>query len=182
MKDNDHILNLQETEQLCRLYMECQLSVLEERELQYILGKMDYSSPIIDEARQSMMAEGLLTPTNLLATSKKERKKPKFKWLRLTAGAAASLAIVISLSIFILKPDGDNAVKMADNHKVKESTSSSEIVIAYEGGKKLNQEDSEKAVTESIKKAEALMAMAQAQIKEEESKQEYFIHLISDKK
>ena len=33
MKDLDHILTLQETEELCRLYMECQLSVLEEKEL-----------------------------------------------------------------------------------------------------------------------------------------------------
>ena len=65
MKDNDQILNLQETEELCRLYLECQLSVLEERELQYILGKLDYSSPLIDEARQSMIAEGLLTHFNL---------------------------------------------------------------------------------------------------------------------
>lgn len=38
MKEHDVKLTLQETEQLCRLYMDCQLTVLEETELQYVLG------------------------------------------------------------------------------------------------------------------------------------------------
>ncbi|MDE6026517.1 MAG: hypothetical protein K2G23_00400, partial [Muribaculaceae bacterium] len=57
-----------------------------------------------------------------------------------------------------------------------------ERFIAYEGGKRLSPEDSEKAVNESLKKAEALMAMAAAKEREDELKQEYFIQLISEKK
>lgn len=176
MKDNDQILNLQETEELCRLYLECQLSVLEERELQYILGKLDYSSPIIDEARQAMIAEGLLSP------EMRVRKKPKYKWMRLTAGIAAALMMVISLSIFIMKNEGEGINQKHQPNIAQSAGTSTEMIIAYEGGKKLSPEDSEKAVNESIKKAEELMAMAQAQIKEDELRQEYFINLISDKK
>lgn len=161
MKDNDHILTLQETEELCRLYMECQLSVLEERELQYILGKTPYNSAIIVEARESMIAEGMLS------LKKGAGKKPKLKWLRLSAGIAASLAILFSLSLFIA------------NHSADEGTD--EIVIAYERGHRLSPEDSEKAVSESLKKAEELMAMAKAKEREEELKQEYFMQVISDK-
>lgn len=54
MKEQDIKLTLQETEQLCRLYMDCRLSVLEETELQYVLGKLPYSSPCIDEVRMLM--------------------------------------------------------------------------------------------------------------------------------
>lgn len=67
MKEHDVKLTLQETEQLCRLYMDCKLTVLEETELQYVLGKMPYSSPCIDEARMLM---GVSLPTKALKTSK----------------------------------------------------------------------------------------------------------------
>lgn len=47
MKEKEHetTLTMQETEQLCRLYMECRLSVLEETELCYLLQKLPYTSP-----------------------------------------------------------------------------------------------------------------------------------------
>ena len=37
MKQNANHITLEEAEQLCRLYMDCQLSVLEETELEYVL-------------------------------------------------------------------------------------------------------------------------------------------------
>ena len=57
MKDQDVKLTFQEIEQLCVLYMDCRLSVLEETELQYVLGKLPYSSPCIDEVRMLMGME-----------------------------------------------------------------------------------------------------------------------------
>lgn len=54
MKEQDDKLTLQETEQLCRLYMDCTLSVLEETELRYFLTQVDYHTPLIDEVRQIM--------------------------------------------------------------------------------------------------------------------------------
>lgn len=51
---NEKYLSKEETEKLCRLYMDCRLSLLEETELHYVLGFLPYSSPIIDEARTLM--------------------------------------------------------------------------------------------------------------------------------
>ncbi len=68
MKEHDVTLTLHETEQLCRLYMDCQLTVLEETELQYVLGKMPYSSPCIDEVRTLM---GAPIPMGVKKPSKK---------------------------------------------------------------------------------------------------------------
>lgn len=47
-------LSREETEELCKLYMDCRLSLLEEAELHYVLDFLPYSSPIIDEARTLM--------------------------------------------------------------------------------------------------------------------------------
>ena len=54
MKGKDDILTLQETERLCRLYMDCRLTVLEETELEYVLGHMPYRSALIDDVRRVM--------------------------------------------------------------------------------------------------------------------------------
>ena len=52
--DKEKYFSLVETEQLCRLYMECQLTRLEEMELQYVLGILPYRTPIIEETRVLM--------------------------------------------------------------------------------------------------------------------------------
>ena len=52
--EKDKYLNIDETEQLCRLYMECNLTRLEEAELQYVLEFLPYSTPIIEEVRTLM--------------------------------------------------------------------------------------------------------------------------------
>ncbi len=168
MKDKDNILTLKETEDLCRLYMECQLSALEEKELQYVLSKLPYSSPVIDEARESMIAEGLTILSN------KPKKRPKFKFLLKMSGIAASLAILIVLSVFMI-----NTTESGDNQYAA-NKGSDEVFIAYSGGKQLDRNEAEKAVEESMKKAEALMAMADARQKEDEMKQKYLMNLIPD--
>lgn len=69
MKEHDVKLTLQETEQLCRLYMDCRLTVLEETELQYVLGRIPYSSPCIDEVRMLM---GVSMPPKAFKTPKRK--------------------------------------------------------------------------------------------------------------
>ena len=165
MKGKNDILSLQETEELCRLYMECRLSVLEETELQYILEKIPYSSPIIDQTRESMIAEGILVK------KRNRHKKTVFHRICWTAGIAASLIIILTLSIKIQNADCGNIY--ADNE------SSDNFVIAYIGGEKLTPDASEKAASESIKKAEALMAMATAVEKENKINQENIINFTS---
>ena len=54
MKQNARHITIEEAEQLCRLYMDCQLSVLEETELEYVLMQSELDSPLISETRMLM--------------------------------------------------------------------------------------------------------------------------------
>ena len=45
-REKDTYLSIGEIEQLCILYMECRLSILEEAELHYVLGRVEYLSLI----------------------------------------------------------------------------------------------------------------------------------------
>lgn len=178
MKDKDTPLSRQETEELCRLYMDCQLSVLEERELQYILGRLSYTSPVIEEARNLMIAEGIVFSEKKKIEPKKNRFFRKHRIVQI----AASLIMLLSLSVLITRLT-DTESRKTDSYMARtEATTAEEIVIAYEGGRKLSPTDSEKAVSESLKKAEALMAMAESREKEDEIKQRYILNLTSGMK
>lgn len=159
MKENTDILTLQETEQLCRLYLDCRLSVQDETELRYLLGRLPYTSPVIEEARQSMIAEGVAFREKSVV-----RTKPVRRWMRWSAGIAASLAVLLMASVIAGFPGGSHA--------------DDEMTIAYVGGRKLSPEESEKAVRESMKQAQSLMAMAEAREKEAQSKQQYYMNLV----
>lgn len=156
MKEHDIKLTLQETEQLCRMYMDCKLSVLEETELQYVLGKLPYSSPCIDEVRMLM---GL----SLKRSKIRKTVSPPYRRriLALTIGIAASIALLIGF--FGYGPESPNA---PDNY-----------IIAYENGHRLNRHQAEAAVEASIEKAQALMNSARAFQQAEIAKQEYLINL-----
>lgn len=95
--EKDKYLSIEETEQLCRLFMECKLTILEEAELQYVLGLLPYSTPIIEETRTLM---------NISLACELERKdrlrnKPKEKkdLIRKILFAAATVAILLSVGI-----------------------------------------------------------------------------------
>ena len=49
-------MTVEEVEQLCRFYMNCQLSVAEEIELEYMLLQISIDSPLISETRELMNA------------------------------------------------------------------------------------------------------------------------------
>ena len=68
MKQNANHITLEEAEQLCRLYMDCQLSVLEETELEYVLMQSELDSPLLRETRALM---GLSRSVNLQAKKKR---------------------------------------------------------------------------------------------------------------
>ena len=109
MKDTDYILTLQETEQLCLLYMECQLSVLEESELRYFLTQTDYHSPLIDEARLTMEIDTYISDKPFIKTGN-GNKHPFRKW-QVYMSIAASVAIVIGIGISFLKPSSDGSIE-----------------------------------------------------------------------
>lgn len=156
MKDHDIKLTLQETEQLCRLYMDCKLSVLEETELQYVLGKLPYSSPCIDEVRMLM---GLSLKRSII----RKTVSPPYlrRILTLTIGMAASIALLIGFFGY-----GSKSHNAPDNY-----------IVAYENGHRLSRHQAEAAVEASIEKAQALMNSARAFQQAEIAKQEYLINL-----
>lgn len=91
-------LSMEETEQLCRLYMECRLSRLEEVELEYVLGILPYSSPIIEEVRALMsisLSSSMEVKDNPSITEKKSRKDVARRILI----AAASFLLLLSIGV-----------------------------------------------------------------------------------
>ena len=160
MKEHDVKLTLQETEQLCRLYMDCRLTVLEETELQYVLGKMPYSSPCIDEVRMLM---GVSIPMNV-----KESSKKRFAWLnRKTAiGIAASVTILFAVGVALL-----NNRPVNDNY-------SAGVYIAYANGHEVSQELSVQQVKSDMEQADEFLSHI-AKLEAQEQKQvENFINQI----
>ncbi|MBP5507618.1 MAG: hypothetical protein J6Y23_07225 [Prevotella sp.] len=85
MKQDTRHITVEEAEQLCRLYMDCQLSVLEETELEYVLMQSELDSPLLSETRALM---GISRSVNLQA--KKKRLFVAWGWR-----AAACVAVLI---------------------------------------------------------------------------------------
>ena len=85
MKQNAKHITIEEAEQLCRLYMDCQLSVLEETELEYLLMQSELDSPLLSETRSLM---GISCSVNL--QTKKKRLFVAWGWW-----AAACVAVLI---------------------------------------------------------------------------------------
>ena len=54
MKQTLEQISIEEAERLCQLYMDCQLSVLEETELEFVLSQAELDSPVIRDTRELM--------------------------------------------------------------------------------------------------------------------------------
>lgn len=84
-------LSQSELEQLARAYLDCRLTLLEEKELEYLLLSTDISAPLIDEARAQMVLTSMLAHSK--AKSDSHRKK-KFRMMQRIAATAACIAAV----------------------------------------------------------------------------------------
>lgn len=93
-------LTRDELDALAKMYLDCRLSRLEERELELLLAETGESSEAIDEARLLM---GLCTAMAAVMPRRKARRP----WERL-AGVAASVAVVCAVATTFLT-QGDNA-------------------------------------------------------------------------
>lgn len=95
-------LSRNELDQLAQAYLDCRLTLLEEKELEFLLLSTDVSSPLIDEARMQM------TLTSLIANSHpRNSARPPVRLLRYfhIAGAAACIAaIVLTLGLWLRTP------------------------------------------------------------------------------
>ena len=96
--EKEKYLSFEETEELCRLYMECHLSRLEEEELNYVLGFLPYSSPTIDEVR-ALMSVSLSCSMEETAHKSKERLRNRNNMAKRILTIAASIALLLSIGI-----------------------------------------------------------------------------------
>ncbi|MDE6230237.1 MAG: hypothetical protein K2M37_01285 [Muribaculaceae bacterium] len=157
MKDQEVKLTLQETEQLCSLYMDCSLSVVEEIELRYVLSQIDYHSPLIDEVRQVMNIDTYISDNPWINTERSGNFK-FHKW-KDYIGIAASIAIIIGIVFFNWESFSNDSVE------------NKPIYIAYVNGLRLSEnearlkiEASEKAADDFIQKMSDLEAKNQKMI------------------
>lgn len=161
MKEEDAKLTLQETEQLCRLYMECRLTVLEETELQYVLGKLPYSSPCIDEVRMLM---GIAAEPKSNTPAK---KKSGFMRSKTIIGIAASLALLLVASVALF------------DHGATTTQSGDGFYIAYANGEKVGREQTVKQVTADMRAADEFLSHIAELEAQEQIMVDNFINQIS---
>lgn len=87
-------LTIQEIEQLCRAYLDCHLSLLQEKELELVLLCTDHTTPIISETRSLMGLAALIAHPKAKAIT-------KIKWRLLKyAGIAACVAMIAISAIY----------------------------------------------------------------------------------
>lgn len=128
MTERDDILTKQEAETLCRLYMDCRLSVFEETELRYFLSQVDYHSELIDEVRRIMEIEDDVVVKAKSKSNAKVEIHKRFRKRMVFWGCAACVALVAGVATFVFR---------------NSSFSSSEVqpyYIAYVGGTRLSDE------------------------------------------
>lgn len=126
MKEQDDKLTLQETEQLCRLYMDCNLSLFEETELRYFLTQVDYHSPLIDDVRKVMNIDVHIVNKPFIKAG--SSRKPLFRKWFVPISTAASIAIIFSIGIISFQ-----------NSSIKQNTEHPSY-IAYVNGQRLSEE------------------------------------------
>ena len=132
MKNKEYILTLQETEQLCSLYMDCNLSVLEETELRYFLSNVDYHSPLIDEVRQIMNIDTYIPVKPFVKAD--SNKNIQFRKRSVYMSIAASIAIVIGIGVSFWQSLSHDSVESqsyyiayVDGHRLSDEAARSQI-------------------------------------------------------
>ena len=149
MKQNARYITIEEAEQLCRLYMDCQLSVLEETELEYVLMQSEMESPLINETRTMM---GISRSVNL-QTSKKHL------FLTWAWRVAACVAILIG------------SVALLQNHITSEAD-----CIAYVEGKEVCGERAKVIAEADVARMEQFMQTVEKKRATEQAKVEQFMN------
>ena len=150
MKQNANHITLEEAEQLCRLYMDCQLSVLEETELEYVLMLSELDSPLLRETRALM---GISRSVNLQA--KKKRLFVTWGWR-----AAACAAILIGCVALLRNHITTETDAIANKEGVELSVNTTKDIAKSEATKKEPQESKEE--TEKRVEIEATQAETQS--------------------
>ncbi len=145
MKPQDFELTIEELDKLCMLYMECKLSVLEEKELEYILTRTAMTSPAIGEVRALMNI-----PVSRQAAPAPEAPRKRFAAWRYISGLAASIAVIIAVALYFTLPQSSGF----------SSDDSAAFVTAYARGERLSDKEAVLATNIAMAKADSLMNYA----------------------
>ena len=150
MKQNANHITLEEAEQLCRLYMDCQLSVLEETELEYVLMRSELDSPLLHETRA------------LMGISRSVYLQAKKKSLFVTWGwrAAACAAILIGCVALLRNHVTTEKDAITNKERTELSVKTTNDIDKIEIAKKEPQESKEE--TEKRVEIEATQAETQS--------------------
>ena len=149
MKQNANHITLEEAEQLCRLYMDCQLSVLEETELEYVLMQSELDSPLLRETRALM---GLSRSVNLQA--KKKRLFVTWGWR-----AAACAAILIGCVALLRNHITTETDAITNNERTELCVNTTNEIALMEVA--MNEPQESKVNTEERVEFEATQAVSQ---------------------
>lgn len=143
MKIDELNLSVDELDKLCHLYMDCKLTVLEEKELEFVLTQSSFTSPVIEEVR-SLMA------ITYLPKQKKPIYKTSFLNWKYISGVAASLAVMFSIAYYLFFYQSS----------ILQDNNSSAHVYAYHHGERLNDKEAVSSTNIAMAKADSLMNLA----------------------
>ncbi len=143
MKTDELNLTIKELDELCQLYMDGRLSVLEEKELEYILCRSSLTSPSIADVKALMNIQLLPRPKKAM------RKKRLWNWKYVT-GIAASIAVILFVSLHFALPQIST---LSDG-------TSSMYIAAYSHGKRLSDNEAIEATNLAMAKADSLINQA----------------------
>lgn len=159
MKHCDNQFSIEEIEMLCRLYLGCQLSMLEETELEYVLMLCDFHSPLIDETRE------LMALSHSVEFAKKRKKHSSLRaWVMSTAACAA-----IALGAFTIYHHFNNT----------NINSHDDYCIVYVAGERADEEKAHIIAEADIAKMRQFMLTVNEQQAQEEAKVEQFMNHIN---
>lgn len=139
MKTDELKLTIDELDKLCRLYMDCKMSVLEEKELEYILSQTALTSSSIEKVR-GLMKIPVREPQYVVP------RKTKFRNWRYISGIAAGLALMFSVGYYF-----SSNLSQSD---------SSVYIAAYSHGDRLSDKEAISATHTAMAKADSLMNLA----------------------
>ena len=155
MKHPENQFTIEEVEKLCQLYQECQLSVLEETELEYVLMQTDFDSPLINDTKELMAVSRLCKP---------KAAKPRKSIWTWTFRAAACAAILLS--------------SFAVYHKLWLNNKNGDCIV-YVAGEKVSCEEAHKIAEADVAKMQLFMQIVNEQQTQEETKVEQFMNHIN---
>ena len=158
MKHPENQFTIEEVEKLCQLYQECQLSILEETELEYVLMQSDFDSPLINDTKELMAVSRLCKP---------KAAKPRENIGTWAFRAAACAAIVLS--------------SHAVYHKLWHNLQNGDC-IAYVAGEKASAEEAHKIAEADVAKMQQFMQVINERQAQEKAKVEQFMNQINQSK